>query len=184
MHEQTIQYTHHYRNWCDILQLDKTKTIHYLEIGSLHGGSVCAFHTNFGPNVISETIDPFSVCDNYQDYNENKNYGHYEIFKYNTKSLNNTHYKIPSFRILPTLQNNYYDVIYIDGNHNLCNILEDAIYSVRKLKSKGYLILDDYDWNVGIKNTKSTMKAFIHAFCPSKLNFLFIYDNQVFLQKP
>ena len=27
------------------------------------------------------------------------------------------------------------------------------------------------------------MKAFIHAFCPSKLNSLFVNDNQVFLQK-
>ena len=81
-------------NWCDILQLDKTKTIKYLEIGSLHGGSVYAFHNNFGPNVISETIDPFNVCDHYQDYNENENNENNEIFKYNTKSLNNTHYKI------------------------------------------------------------------------------------------
>ena len=41
MHEQTIQYTKQYNNWCDILKLDKNRTIHYLEMGSLHGGCVC-----------------------------------------------------------------------------------------------------------------------------------------------
>ena len=64
MQTQTIQYTKLYRNWCDILELDKTEPIQYLKIGSLHGGIVCAFHTHFGPRVQSKIIDPTRITTN------------------------------------------------------------------------------------------------------------------------
>jgi hypothetical protein len=39
---------------------------------------------------------------------------------------------------------NYYDVIYIDGEHNGPAVLEDAVLAGRLLKSGGVLIFDDY----------------------------------------
>ena len=33
--------------------------------------------------------------------------------------------------------------IYINGNHNLSNILEDAVLCYRKLKPNGYFIIED-----------------------------------------
>ena len=46
------------------MHLDKTQTIKYVEIGSLHGGRLNAFNTYFGPNVKSESIDPFYISGN------------------------------------------------------------------------------------------------------------------------
>ena len=41
-------------------------------------------------------------------------------------------------------QDKQYDVIYIDGDHNACSVLEDAILAWRLLKIGGILLFDDY----------------------------------------
>ena len=55
-------------------------------------------------------------------------------------------------------------MLYIDGNHNLSSILEDAVLCYRKLKPNGYLIMDDVDWGIGEKNTKNTVYNFVNAY--------------------
>ena len=52
-----------------------------------------------------------------------KGYSHKEIFRFD---------------------DNYFDIIYIDGNHEPEFVLEDAILSFRRLKKEGIMILDDY----------------------------------------
>lgn len=40
-----------------------------------------------------------------------------------------------------------FDFIYLDGNHEARNVLEDAVLCFRLLRSAGILIFDDYLWN-------------------------------------
>jgi hypothetical protein len=42
------------------------------------------------------------------------------------------------------------DIIYIDGNRNPEYILEDAMLYFHKLKTCGYMIFDDYGWEIPI----------------------------------
>ena len=161
---RTIMYPHKYAVWPEYIT-GLGAHIEYLEIGSLHGASLLAFHRMFGPNVHSTSIDPFSSCDHYSEYT-NIHDKNYEIYKKNTTQLGskNIHFKKPSHEILPFLPNDYYDVIYIDGNHNLSNILEDCTLCYRKLKQNGYMIIDDVDWGHGNENTRLTVLAFINAY--------------------
>ena len=120
VHENTVTYEDKLTHWKNYMSYDKTQTIEYLEIGSLHGGSVLQFHNMFGDNVHSTCIDPYSSCDNYQEY-QNEHETNYEIYKQNTEQLGtkNILHRQASFDVLPTLQNDFYDVVYIDGNDNL-----------------------------------------------------------------
>jgi predicted O-methyltransferase YrrM len=49
-----------------------------------------------------------------------------------------------SQEILPTLEEESFDIIYIDGSHRSMNVLCDTIYSWQLLKKNGLLLLDDY----------------------------------------
>ena len=182
--EQTTNYADKYVIWLNYIHALDMKHIEYLEIGSLHGASLLAFHNMFGPNVHSTSIDPFSSCDHYSEYT-NIHDKNYEIYKKNTIQLGskNIHFKKPSHEILPSLPNDYYDVIYIDGNHNLSNILEDCTLCYRKLKQNGYMIIDDVDWGHGNENTRLTVLAFINAYTSQKMQLLYLTNDQAILKK-
>jgi len=47
---------------------------------------------------------------------------------------------------IPKFEDSFFDIIYIDGNHEPEYVLEDAVLSFRKLKIGGYLIFDDYNF--------------------------------------
>ena len=169
--------------WKDHLKLN-TDCIKYLEIGNFHGGSLLYFHNTFGANVYSTSIDPFSICDYYNEYS-NEHETNYEICQTNTEQLGhkNVHIRKQSYEALPLLENDFFDVIYIDGNHNLSNILEDAVLSYRKLKSNGYLIMDDVNWGYGEENTQNTVNAFVNAYTKNKMELIFIDCDQLILKK-
>lgn len=54
--------------------------------------------------------------------------------------------KCTSAEFLSSAQLDYYDFIYIDGDHTEKAVYEDAILSWDKLKSGGILAFDDYTW--------------------------------------
>ena len=64
--QRTIAYPEANIMWRDYLNINRNN-VEYLEIGSLHGGSLLMFHNMFGPNVHSTSIDPFSNCDYYPE---------------------------------------------------------------------------------------------------------------------
>ena len=182
--ENTVTYEDKLMHWKNYMVFQDMKPIEYLEIGSLHGGSVLQFHNIFGNDVHSTCIDPYAQCDNYMEY-QNEHETNYEIYKQNTAQLGtkNIHYRKASSDVLPTLQDNFYDVIYIDGNHNLCNILEDAVLCYRKLKQDGYMVLDDVNWGHGRCNTNYTVTAFINAYTFHKMILVYYTDDQAILKK-
>jgi hypothetical protein len=44
-------------------------------------------------------------------------------------------------------ENNFFDWVYIDGNHSYTNVLEDLNFYFKTIKKGGYLCGDDYGWN-------------------------------------
>jgi predicted O-methyltransferase YrrM len=53
-----------------------------------------------------------------------------------------------SVSVIPTLENNYFDMIYIDGDHSYEAVKNDIKLSMSKLKQNGYLCGHDYDSNI------------------------------------
>lgn len=145
--------------WQETLKshLDLSKPLNYVEVGTYHGGNLLHFIHYFN---INEVV----ACDPYIDYADYKEYlgqqdKNYQTFQRNFSQVKDelkakvNFIKDYSHNVLPSLQNNYYDVIYLDGNHDKHAVLEDAILAWRKLKVGGILIFDDYGWadcNVGI----------------------------------
>jgi hypothetical protein len=174
-------------NWFGIIPIRETP-IKYLEIGVFYGANVVSCNETYAKHPLSELycIDPW---EDYNDYSEYKNEQNniYELFKKNIKSTNNEDkFKIHkgfSHDIVPNLPNDYFDIIYIDGNHNLEYVLEDAVLCFRKLKSEGYMIFDDFGWG-GPDLTQRGIEAFIKGY-RDKLDSknIVLHNTQIFVKK-
>jgi predicted O-methyltransferase YrrM len=53
-------------------------------------------------------------------------------------------YRDLSDNVIPTFPDNYFDIIFIDGNHETEYVYRDGVMSIEKVKSGGYLIFDDF----------------------------------------
>lgn len=138
-------------NWTFIIPIED-KPINYLEIGSFNGSSVIDFSLIFGVNKKSKLycIDTWSDYDEYPEY-KNLNNKNYDIFKKNIE-INKLTDKVITLRgfsqeRIPELNDNFFDVIYIDGNHETKYVLRDGELALKKLKKNGYMIFDDYNWD-------------------------------------
>jgi predicted O-methyltransferase YrrM len=126
------------------------KPINYLEIGAFYGANVVSVAESYAKHPWSKiyVIDPWETYEDYHEYEE-LNWGNvYKSFTENTK-----HFKDKldvtrgySYDELPKFQNDFFDIIYIDGNHDYAYVLADAILSFAKLKVGGVMIFDDYDY--------------------------------------
>jgi hypothetical protein len=85
--------------------------------------------------------------------------------------------------VIPTLDDAYFDIIYIDGNHEPEYVLEDAVLSFRKLKVGGYLIFDDYGWG-GPDLTQRGIDGFLRGYHKRiDVDNIRIHNTQVFVKK-
>ena len=140
----------------------KNKPINYLEIGSFHGASVLLVAESYGYHKDSKLF----CIDTWEDYNEypeykGQNSNNFNIFMENIKNSTHINKIIPikgySEKEIPKLQDNYFDIIYVDGNHEEEYVYKDAILCYNKLKKNGYIIFDDYEW-VGVKKAVDKFK--------------------------
>ena len=46
--------------------------------------------------------------------------------------------------IVPTFQDETFDIIFVDGNHETDFVYRDGVMSLAKVKSGGYIVFDDY----------------------------------------
>ena len=70
-----------------------------------------------------------------------------------------------ALRLLPF---NSFDILYIDGSHLACDVLEDTLLSWGVVKIGGTIIFDDYDHvfrEFPHQNTKIGIDAFLASFC-------------------
>lgn len=146
----------HYRladNWHSIVDLisHASRPINYLEIGAFYGANLITVADTYASHPYSKLycIDPW---DDYNDYPEYKDQQHviYNTFLGNIERsgskdkvvINRGYSNIE----VPKLKDDFFDIIYIDGNHEPEYVLEDAVLCFRKLKVGGILIFDDYGW--------------------------------------
>jgi predicted O-methyltransferase YrrM len=142
-------------NWYSNIDINdfKNKPINYLEIGCFYGANALSVAKSYGMHNDSKIycVDPW---EDYVDYPEYKNQQNtiYESFINNVEKSGVKNKIIVkrgySNSEIIKFEDNFFDIIYIDGNHEPEYVLEDAVLSFRKLKIDGILIFDDYNWVV------------------------------------
>jgi predicted O-methyltransferase YrrM len=91
----------------------------------------------------------------------------------------------PSRDILPTLPRAAYDFIFVDGDHGVISVLEDAVLSFPLAKVGAIIAFDDYKWNDPKHNQNGVPKTSIDAFLSiyrSKIEVL-TKNYQVWIRK-
>jgi predicted O-methyltransferase YrrM len=176
-------------NWFPVIPKTdfENKKIKYLEIGTLHGANVISVGKTYGCHPESELycIDPWI------DYNDYPEYKTTQEDTYNTflRNIDNFGQKDKikikrgfSDQEIVKFEDNFFDIIYIDGNHEPEYVLEDAVLSFRKLKVGGIMIFDDYGWG-GPDLTIKGINGFLSGY-HKKIDILNInYNTQTFIKK-
>jgi predicted O-methyltransferase YrrM len=175
-------------NWFPLVNINeyKNKPIKYLEIGTFYGANLLSVANSYGLHNDSKLycIDPWEDYNNYSEYkNEQPNIYNSFINNIEKSGVKN---KIEIKRgysnvELLKLEDDFFDIIYVDGNHEPEYVLEDAVLSFRKLKTGGVLIFDDYGWG-GPELTQRGIDVFLLGY-HKRINILGGRDSQVFVKK-
>jgi hypothetical protein len=173
-------------NWFDFIPepVDDVP-INYLEIGAYYGANVISYalsHYAKHPSSEIHCIDPWSDYDDYDEYKGQQS-TIFETFQRNL-ATNKVDDRVKYHRgfsrdMIPTFADDFFDIIYIDGNHEPHYIVEDAVLAFRKLKKDGYMIFDDYGWRdagKGIDAFLSSYAKVIEVIMPN-------HNTQVFIKK-
>lgn len=174
--------------WFQFLNVDdyNKKPIHYLEIGTFYGANLISVGNTFGLHNDSKLycIDPWTDYDDYPEYKKQQS----TIYNTFLTNIENSGFKDKvnikrgySHIEVPKLPDDFFDIIYIDGNHNPEYVCEDAVLSFRKLKKDGIMIFDDYGWG-GPDWTQRGIDGFTIAY-HKRLQVLGEYQTQVFVKK-
>lgn len=58
-----------------------------------------------------------------------------------------------------------FDFVYVDGSHEACDVLHDAVQAFRVVRTGGIIVFDDYGWGVaGQSRPKEAIDAFLLCF--------------------
>ena len=121
--------------------------IRYLEIGVHQGENIIDVANSYAKNPMSKIhcVDPWKDYHGYLEY-EGKQNEMFDTFNRNTASISDKCVIHRGFSedIVPTFEDNYFDMIFIDGNHQTEYVYRDGVMSFEKAKSGGYIIFDDY----------------------------------------
>ena len=162
------------------------KKLQILEIGSFEGYSSLYFLENF-PNSIITCVDSWKNNAEQKRFNLSiveKNFDKNTLkFKNKLKKFKQSSDHFFEKRAKKIV--NYYDIIYIDGNHYYEFVFKDALNSFKALKIGGIIILDDFIGYHFFKkyneNPIGAIIVFINIFY-KKLKILKI-TNQIIIQK-
>jgi predicted O-methyltransferase YrrM len=175
-------------NWYGNVDVNqyRDKPIKYLEIGTFYGANLLSVAETYASHMDSKLycIDPWIDYEDYPEY-KNEQSTIYETF------LSNIEKSASKDRIIinrgysnveiPKFEDNFFDIIYIDGNHEPEYVLEDAVLSFRKLKKDGIMIFDDYGWG-GPDLTQRGIDGFISGY-HKRIQRLGEKNTQVFVRK-
>ena len=154
-----------------------------LEIGSYEGRSAIFFLKNFSGSNIT-CVDTWSGSDEHKDIN-------FRLIEKNF-DLNTSFYQLNNILMKNKMTSNeffkknynYFDLIFIDGDHSTDQIEIDLINSWNVLKKGGFLVIDDYMWwyyKDLKKNPSTPINNFIKANI-SNISKLVVW-HQVIIQK-
>jgi predicted O-methyltransferase YrrM len=177
-------------NWFSHIMLDnfKDRPINYLEIGAFYGANILSVANTYGLHNDSKLycIDPWEDYNDYPEY-KGEQPSIYDSFISNIENSGVKEKIIIkrgySNNEVPKFQDEYFDIIYIDGNHEPDYVLEDAVLCFRKLKKGGIMIFDDYGW-CGPDLTQRGIDAFLSAYHKKILKHqLGLKGTQLFIKK-
>jgi hypothetical protein len=175
-------------NWFDDIDVNiyNKKPINYLEIGTFYGANLLSVAETYCLHSGSKLycVDPW---EDYEDYPEYKNQHSliYNSFIHNVKN-SGVQNKIVINRgysntEIPKFQDEFFDIIYIDGNHEPEYVLEDAVLSFRKLKKNGIMIFNDYGWG-GPDLTQKGIDGFLSGY-HNRIEKIGERETQIFIKK-
>ncbi|MBW4491616.1 MAG: class I SAM-dependent methyltransferase [Oscillatoria princeps RMCB-10] len=143
-----------------------------LEIGSWEGRSTCWLLENILTHDSARItcIDTFEGSVEHAEMEESylKSVG--ERFDFNIAKTGHpekvTKIVGMSQEAMRSLPLNAYDLIYIDGSHTACDVLQDAALAWGLLKVGGLIIFDDYGWPAppDYNHPKMAVDAFLTVF--------------------
>lgn len=175
-------------NWLPFIIPHHDTPFHYLEIGVHCGINLLSVIQLYGRHPLStfEACDPWQNYKDYNEYQDTQNIN-YENFLYNilTSKVASrvTIHRDLSGDVLPRLQNQCYDVIYVDGNHSPDYVLEDAVKAFPKLKIGGHLIFDDYGFQLPEKRgPQEAIDAFLRCFA-HRIKLKGADKGQIFIER-
>lgn len=180
-------------NWFPIVSPKEfsERGINYLEIGAFFGANVISVAKSYCAHEDSKLycVDPWM---DYDGYSERKKYesvtqeATYETFLRNVENAGIRDKVVVnrgfSNQEVPKFEDNFFDIIYIDGNHAPEYVLEDAVLSFRKLKVGGLMIFDDYGWG-GPRHTKTGIEGFLMGYHRNIKLLKLNHNTQTFIVK-
>lgn len=157
--KETLLYRGHIRaysefkdpqNWTPIIK-PENKAINYLEIGVLTGlntirmlGTYCSH-----PDSKLYCVDPWEDHEQYSEYKGQQNQNYID-FLWNIEQTGQKHkYVIKkdySENVVPSFEDNFFDLVFVDGNHETEFVYKDGQMCLPKTKPGGHIVFDDYDW--------------------------------------
>lgn len=158
--------------------------IQYLEIGVCEATNVIDVLKSYcvHPESVIHCVDPWTEYDEYPEY-KGRIQTLYQRAMGKIQSSRQAHkfkiYRDFSDNIVPTFPDNYFDIIFIDGNHQTEFVYRDGVMSFEKVKNGGFLIFDDYSGNwpqtvVGIDKFLSEYKDKLSTPLTSNYGQLFV----------
>lgn len=122
--------------------MDCNKPINYLEIGCFEGNC----HKWMYENILTHPLSKSTVIDPFEKSLTHGN--SYNTFKHNLSDNLDKINILKGFSddVLPTLEKEMYDIIYVDGDHTAEAAFKDGVNSFPLLKTGGIMIFDDYLW--------------------------------------
>lgn len=137
-------------NWSAFIPIEN-KPIKYLEIGVADGIHVIHISESYCQHPESKIycVDPWQDYDEYPEYKGQQGVAwktfNTNIAKYNLqyKCILNRGF---SDKIVPTFEDIFFDIIFVDGNHETEFVYKDGCMAFEKVKSGGYIVFDDYSF--------------------------------------
>lgn len=135
-------------NWSAFIPI-QNKPIKYLEIGVADGIHVIHISQSYCQHPESKIycVDPWQDYDEYPEYKGEQHVAwktfNTNIAKYNLqyKCIVNRGF---SDKIVPTFEDIFFDIIFVDGNHETEFVYKDGCIAFEKVKSGGFIVFDDY----------------------------------------
>jgi len=163
----------------------KNKPLKYCEIGVFYGVNFITVEKTYGCHPDSQlvAIDPWLEYNEYPEYKDQDMNNIYETALENMKINDVDMNKVKiirdfSHKGIINFEDNYFDLIYIDGNHEPYAIIEDLVLCFRKLKPEGIIICDDtHDEKI-----KNVVVNFIE-FYKVKIKNVLECGGQIYFQK-
>jgi predicted O-methyltransferase YrrM len=175
----TDWFSQHWENWPAFAGDRKISKI--LEIGSFEGRSTCTMIEHFGQKG---RLDVFCV-DDWEGSPEHRQFDMSTVEQRFSRNINRAvgrvgnrvavyKHKGKSVQVLSGLMKEHqdsFDLVFIDGSHQPCDVLTDLILSYHLCAVGGQIICDDYLWNNSPHGSQDLLMmprlaidAFAHTF--------------------